>query len=38
MHLGNVFVLNKIRRRGVMEREQLPPVAPQDWVAPSAGA
>ncbi|MFF1451995.1 hypothetical protein ACFVYF_28210 [Streptomyces sp. NPDC058274] len=38
MHLGNVYVLNKIRRRGVMEREQLPPVAPQDWVAPSAGA
>lgn len=38
LHLGNVFVLNKIRRRGVMEREQLPPVAPQDWVAPSAGA
>ncbi|KUL39677.1 hypothetical protein [Streptomyces regalis] len=38
MHLGNVYVLNKIRRRGVMEREQMPPVAPQDWVAPSAGA
>ena len=38
MHLGNVYVLNKIRRRGVMEREQVPPVAPQDWVAPSAGA
>ncbi|MEV0176728.1 hypothetical protein AB0I00_37160 [Streptomyces sp. NPDC050803] len=32
MHLGNVYVLNKIRRRGAMEREQLPPVAPQDWV------
>ena len=28
MHLGNVYVLNKIRRRGMMEREQLPPVAP----------
>ncbi|GAA2241789.1 hypothetical protein GCM10010145_04850 [Streptomyces ruber] len=38
LHLGNVFVLNRMRRRGVMEREQLPPVAPQDWVAPSAGA
>ncbi|WP_405587818.1 hypothetical protein [Streptomyces sp. NBC_01092] len=38
MHLGNVYVLNKIRRRGMMEREQVPPVAPQDWVAPSAGA
>ncbi|NBE52686.1 hypothetical protein [Streptomyces boluensis] len=29
MHLGNVWVLNKIRRRGLMEREQLPPVPPQ---------
>ena len=38
MHLANVYVLNKIRRRGVMEREQLPPVAPQGWVAPSAEA
>ncbi|MFC9847323.1 hypothetical protein [Streptomyces sp. NPDC127595] len=38
MHLGNVYVLNKIRRRGVMEREQLPPVTPTDWIAPSAGA
>ncbi|MFJ5706201.1 MULTISPECIES: hypothetical protein [unclassified Streptomyces] len=33
MHLGNVYVLNKIRRRGVMEREQVPPVAPQGWTA-----
>ncbi|MFG2475223.1 hypothetical protein [Streptomyces fagopyri] len=38
MHLGNVYVLNRIRRRGVMEREQLPPVGPTDWIAPSAGA
>ncbi|MGW5045099.1 hypothetical protein [Streptomyces griseoluteus] len=38
MHLGNVFVLNKIRRRGLMERETQPPVAPQGWVAPTAGA
>ncbi|MBV1935403.1 MULTISPECIES: hypothetical protein [Streptomyces] len=38
MHLGNVYVLNKIRRRGIMEREQLPPVPPQGWVAPTAGA
>ncbi|MFF9039957.1 hypothetical protein ACF090_31335 [Streptomyces sp. NPDC014892] len=35
LHLGNVFVLNKFRRRGVMEREQLPPVAPQGWVTPT---
>lgn len=38
LHLGNVWVLNKIRRRGAMEREQLPPVEPQGWVAaPGAG-
>lgn len=38
LHLSNVFVLNKIRRRGLMEREQVPPVEPQDWVAPTARA
>ena len=32
MHLGNVYVLNRIRRRGMLEREQVPPIAPQDWV------
>ncbi|MEV6730032.1 MULTISPECIES: hypothetical protein [unclassified Streptomyces] len=37
MHLGNVWVLNKMRRRGIMERQQTPPVAPQGWTAP-AGA
>ncbi|MET9321216.1 hypothetical protein ABZX75_13670 [Streptomyces sp. NPDC003038] len=37
MHLGNVWVLNKMRRRGIMERHQTPPVAPQGWTAP-AGA
>ncbi|MFB6619292.1 hypothetical protein ACIGFK_31595 [Streptomyces sp. NPDC085524] len=37
MHLGNVYVLNKMRRRGVMERQQTPPLAPQGWTAP-AGA
>ncbi|MBM9619796.1 hypothetical protein [Streptomyces zhihengii] len=31
MHLGNVWVLNRIRRRGVMERELTPPVGPQGW-------
>jgi carbon starvation protein CstA len=36
LHLVNVFVLNKIRRRGVMEREQVPPVAPQGWTPPAA--
>ncbi|CAM5309650.1 hypothetical protein GCM10010345_45570 [Streptomyces canarius] len=38
MHLGNVYVLNRIRRRVVMERERLPPVAPREWIAPTAGA
>ncbi|WNI17382.1 hypothetical protein [Actinacidiphila sp. ITFR-21] len=28
MHLGNVYVLNKMRRRGITDREQYPPVAP----------
>ncbi|MGW0395135.1 hypothetical protein ACWDYJ_30515 [Streptomyces sp. NPDC003042] len=35
MHLGNVWVLNKMRRRGIMERRQTPPVAPQGWTAPA---
>lgn len=37
MHLGNVYVLNKIRRRGLMEREQTPPVTPQGWTGPGQG-
>lgn len=37
MHLGNVWVLNKMRRRGIMERRQTPPVAPTAWTTP-AGA
>lgn len=44
MHLGNVYVLSKIRRRGLMDREQFPPVGPDGhtetaWGAPKpAGA
>ncbi|MEU9202999.1 hypothetical protein [Streptomyces sp. NPDC048332] len=37
MHLGNVYVLNKIRRRGMMEHEKTPPVAPQGWTGPGQG-
>ncbi|MFF2327724.1 MULTISPECIES: hypothetical protein [unclassified Streptomyces] len=37
MHLGNVYVLNRIRRRGMMEREQTPPVPPQGWTGPGNG-
>ena len=29
LHLGNVYVLNRIRRRGLMENGQRPPVAPR---------
>jgi hypothetical protein len=44
MHLGNVYVLNRFRRRGMMEREQFPPVDPDGttetaWTGPNpAGA
>ncbi|MER6913825.1 hypothetical protein ABT354_19320 [Streptomyces sp. NPDC000594] len=31
MHLCNVYVLSRIRRRRMMEREMVPPVAPQGW-------
>ncbi|MFG1808919.1 hypothetical protein [Streptomyces sp. NPDC049040] len=36
MHLGNVYVLNKIRRRGLLEREQFPPVDPDGQTATGA--
>ncbi|MFB6539540.1 hypothetical protein [Streptomyces noursei] len=35
MHLGNVFALNKFRRRGLMDREQTPPVPPQAYTQPA---
>ncbi|WP_052863792.1 hypothetical protein [Streptomyces niger] len=35
LHLANVYVLSRIRRRGAMEREQLPPVEPQGFTAPA---
>ncbi|MEU8549703.1 hypothetical protein [Streptomyces roseoverticillatus] len=45
MHLGNVYALNKFRRRGIMDREQVPPVPPQGyageqgpWAAPVSPA
>lgn len=45
MHLGNVYALNRIRRRGLSDREQYPPVSPDGqtetaaWTAPKpAGA
>ncbi|MBP0460947.1 hypothetical protein [Streptomyces montanisoli] len=36
LHLGNVFVLNKMRRRGIAERRHTPPVQPQGWT-PAGG-
>jgi len=44
MHLGNVYVLNRIRRRRLLEREQFPPVRPDGttptdpalWAGPNA--
>ncbi|MER8185707.1 hypothetical protein [Kitasatospora sp. NPDC094015] len=34
MHLGNVYVLNRIRRRGSLDRQHRPPVAPQARLQP----
>ncbi|MEU0984872.1 hypothetical protein ABZ488_37385 [Streptomyces griseus] len=34
MHLGNVWVLSRIRRRSALEREQTPPVPPGAWTPP----
>lgn len=34
MHLVNVYVLSRIRRRSAQEREQTPPVPPQGWTPP----
>lgn len=31
LHLLNVYVLNRIRRRGLIDSEQRPPVPPQGW-------
>lgn len=36
LHLINVYVLNRIRRRGMMDREQRPPLPAQGWTAPAA--
>ena len=36
LHLGNVFVLNRIRRRAAIANEPHPPVAPTGWLNPTA--
>lgn len=38
MHLGNVYALNRFRRRGILEREQFPPIDPDGHTAVSAAA
>lgn len=38
LHLFNFYVLNRIRRRGTLDRQQQPPVPPQGWTAPVARA
>jgi hypothetical protein len=35
LHLCNVWVLSRIRRRSRMERENVPPVDPQAWAGPA---
>ncbi|MEZ0094621.1 hypothetical protein [Streptacidiphilus sp. EB129] len=35
LHLCNVYVLNRIRRRGLSEGETRPPVPPQGWTLPA---
>ncbi|AXI78284.1 hypothetical protein [Peterkaempfera bronchialis] len=36
LHLLNVYVLSRIRRRGLMDRAQRPPVDPQGWAVQAA--
>ncbi|MFG3346723.1 hypothetical protein ACGF1Z_16855 [Streptomyces sp. NPDC048018] len=38
LHLANVYVLSRIRRRGALERGHVPPAAPQGWTGPARGA
>ncbi|MDH6111263.1 hypothetical protein P3T36_003287 [Kitasatospora sp. MAP12-15] len=34
IHLANVYVLNRIRHRGALDRQHRPPVPPQGWTQP----
>lgn len=34
IHLGNVYVFGRIRRRGLVDRQQVPPVEPNVWAPP----
>lgn len=35
VHLANVWVLNKIRRRAALEQQTIPPVAADGWTVPA---
>ncbi|MEU8139776.1 hypothetical protein [Streptodolium elevatio] len=37
LHLANVFVLGRIRRRSLAEHQPVPPVPPQGWTSPAVG-
>ncbi|MFN0281654.1 MAG: hypothetical protein ACKVZ6_06745 [Kineosporiaceae bacterium] len=37
LHLGNVVVLSRVRRRRVLERRPQPPVPPTSWTPPAGG-
>jgi hypothetical protein len=37
IHLGNVYIFNRIRRRGSIGRQEVPPVEPNVWAPPRAG-
>jgi hypothetical protein len=38
IHLGNVYIFNKIRRRSTVDRQQVPPVEPNLWAPPAQGS
>lgn len=37
VHLGNVYVLSRVRRRRLLERSPRPPAAPSGWTATAPG-
>jgi hypothetical protein len=35
IHLGNVYVFSRIRRRGMADRQQAPPIEQNPWASPA---
>jgi hypothetical protein len=35
IHLGNVYVFSRIRRRGMADRQQAPPIEQNPWAPPA---